>query len=242
MQAWTSLKRLARELAEEDKKYEHMPKDDKLIHKRLLDALLKDYAVVVDIQRIKIDTVSSMLVELQEKEASLSKKKSSSSAYYSGDKIRKSKHRHHNSSFSSSSPSPPRSPKSSRSYGKPCCHLCGGEHYVKNCPDLDEAVKHIAKSKSRSNSKPRSRSHHRQSRGAERPSSTRRTLSKSRRELRGRKGKTTVRKKSNSPRHIRQDPTPMMPSARSSLIQKRGKKRRHTQRNIPETTKMTSRR
>ena len=150
------MKRLIREFAEEDSKYAHLVRNENVIYSRLLNALPREYVIIVDVQRIKKNTVQNMLVELQKKESSLGKKKHS--AYLSHDKFNKSKSKtrfyrnHHSSSLSESSlfsPSRKRKSFTSKSRIIHQCHLCGGNHFVKNCPDLEEAVKHIFKSRSR---------------------------------------------------------------------------------------------
>ena len=202
MQAWTSLKRLARELAEEDRNYEHLVKKEEVLYSRLLDALPKEYAVIVDVQRIKKDTVQNMLVELQEKESNLGKKQSSAylSSHSKSDKKvpRALRRRRLSSSSSSSSSSPVRAPKSSKPQSVYSCHLCGGDHSVKDCPDLDEAVRHISKSRSRSVSKSSKSRDKSRERGWFKPSSSKSSYtSKTRTDSRGRKGKTVTKKRSN---------------------------------------------
>ena len=129
--------------------------DQSILYTQLLDALPKEYSVIVDVQRVKKDTVQNMLVKLQDKESKLGKKKSSS--YLSHDKpsrkAKASRHRHSSSSSLSSSPSPTRSHKSSKPRTIFICPLCEGNHIVRECPDLDRAVRYLSSSRSRLTSK-----------------------------------------------------------------------------------------
>lgn len=165
MQAWASLKTLARQIAMEDDKYAHMKKDDGLIYSRLLYALPQEYQVVVDGHRVRPnDSVHNKLAELQEKEANLLA--NSSSAHYSHDKS-KFRNRRRRSSSSSSSSSSHASKSSLRGKAKLTCRLCGQSgHFVHECPHLEEAARQFSRSRSKSktHSHPKTR-HTSESRG-----------------------------------------------------------------------------
>lgn len=155
MQAWAALKTLARQIASEDKeKYAHMAKDEGLIYSRLLYALPEEYQIMVDGHRVRPkDSVHNKLAELQEKEANLLAN-SDASAHYSRDNP-KSRHSGYHPRRRSSSSSSCSSNSSKRAKQRLSCRLCGQSgHFVHECPHLDEAARHI--SRSRSNSKTRS--------------------------------------------------------------------------------------
>ena len=164
--AYSQLRNIARKIISNDSNF-RATINERAIYTRLLRSLPSDYTTIVDVQMSdKTSSTQDKLADLQEKETRL--KEGKSSAHWSNERSRRQSgtrytarpvHRkgnsHRRGSASSSSSSDGSNKKSKR---KHYCQLCRKSgHNTDDCSKLDEARRHVSKSRSRSVSRPGSK-------------------------------------------------------------------------------------
>lgn len=155
-QAWSKLRSIARKIISSDSSFKTTV-NEKATYAQLLNSLPSEYTTIADVQtNDQVTSIQDKLANLQEKESKLGDKRSS--AHWSKERRRPQSnirstartsqrdnlYRRNSSSSSSGS-------SNKKAKRKQYCELCRtSDHNIKNCSKLDEARRHVSRSRSRS--------------------------------------------------------------------------------------------